>query len=580
MTSESVMIIIAAISAILIIAFTAWFFTLKVNGICPLCAIKKIFSFPTKLTMDIENDSDYDNGVAQTPPMGWSTWNTFRNQINQDLILEAAHAMKDSGLADAGYKYINLDDCWQSSLRDSDGKLQGDLTRFSRGIPALIKDINALGLKVGLYSSNGTLTCEDLPASLGNEELDAKTIASWGCEFFKYDFCHSRKINGNCPAIEFIELSRLSSDKVIRLNPEDAQFEGRAKVINISDLPSKKAIGYLGYGAGTALFTTNISEPGKYALTVTYHKAFGGRRKYMQIIINGKLHEIFFPETRTFSPSGREQIIVELDQGENTFLLKNPIVTLSDSSYIQYKRMGAALKNASKQWAQFTKTEEKPIVYSICEWGTAFPWIWGRKAGNMWRTTHDIMAKWTSIVLLYHYTIRKYKYAGPGAWNDPDMLEVGNGKLTESENKAHFSLWCMMAAPLMLGNDIRQFVDGGNSPVNTNTTLKIVTNKQLIAIDQDTLGKPAKIVKKSGMIDILARPLSNGDVALCIFNRGLSAKSVHFNLDDLAEDAYLSFSKASQYELHDLWSNERITADTISVSVEKHGVKVYRIKAL
>ena len=102
--------------------------------------------------------------------------------------MQTAHAMKDSGLANAGYEFINLDDCWQSSLRDSDGKLQGDLGTFSRGIPKLIKDINALGLKVGLYSSNGTLTCEDLPASLGNERLDAKTIASWGCEFFKYDF--------------------------------------------------------------------------------------------------------------------------------------------------------------------------------------------------------------------------------------------------------------------------------------------------------------------------------------------------------------------------------------------------------
>ncbi|MGN0522280.1 MAG: alpha-galactosidase [Eubacterium sp.] len=579
MKPVSIIIIIAAIIAVLLVCFFAWFFTLKVNGICPICAMKKLF-FPTKLTIDTENDPDYDNGAALTPPMGWSTWNTFRNNIDQDLVLESARAMKDSGLADAGYQYINLDDCWQSSLRDSDGKLQGDLKRFSRGIPALIKDINELGLKVGLYSSNGTLTCEDFPASLGNEELDAKTMASWGCEFFKYDFCHHQKINGSCPAIASIEINRLEDDNVIYLNPEDAEFEGRAKIINISELPDKKAIGYIGYGAGTALFKRNIEEAGKYALTVVYHKTLSRKKKYMQIVINGRIYEIFFPETNSFSPTGREQIIVELSEGENTFLLKNPVITLADSSYVQYKRMGDALKRASHQWAQITKTEEKPIVYSICEWGTAFPWNWGRKAGNMWRTTHDIMAKWTSIVLLYKYTMKQYEHAGPGAWNDPDMLEVGNGKLTENENQAHFSLWCMMAAPLMLGNDIRQFVDGGNAPVNANSTLKIVTNKQLIAIDQDTLGKPAKILKKSNGIDILARPLSNGDVALCIFNHGLSAKSVNFNLDNLADDEYLSFAPAQQYELHNLWSDERTTAKTLSASVEKHSVKVYRVKAL
>ena len=166
-------IILVAVLAILIVVFISWFLNMKANGKCPLCALKKIF-IPTKLTIDISEDEEYsENKVAQTPPMGWSSWNTFRNNIDQDIIMQTAHAMKDSGLANAGYEFINLDDCWQSSLRDSDGKLQGDLGTFSRGIPKLIKDINALGLKVGLYSSNGTLTCEDLPASLGNERLDA-----------------------------------------------------------------------------------------------------------------------------------------------------------------------------------------------------------------------------------------------------------------------------------------------------------------------------------------------------------------------------------------------------------------------
>lgn len=576
------LIVLIAIIVILAVLFVSWFFTMKANGKCPLCAIKKI-TIPRKITMDISETENYNNGVAQTPPMGWSSWNTFRNHIDQDMIMEVAEAMVNSGLADAGYKYVNLDDCWQSSMRDSDGKLQGDLRTFSRGIPQLIKDINQLGLKVGLYSSNGTLTCEDMPASLGNEDLDAKTLASWGCEFFKYDFCHSHPISGDCPAIEKIELNRIDTNdfnSLEVLKPEDAEFTGMAKIIKLSELPSGQAIGFLNHGAGSATFKVISLPKGKYALTVVHQKTFRRTDSYAQITVNGKIYEMFFPRGKGFSDSGRTQIVVDLKDGENIITVQNPIATVADSSYIQYKRMGDALKNATKEWAKFTNTPEKPIVYSICEWGTAQPWDWGRKAGNMWRTTHDIMPMWKSIVLLYDFTIKKYAAAGPGGWNDPDMLEVGNGKLSEDENRAHFSLWCMMAAPLMLGNDIRKFVDGNNNAVEGNSALKIVTNKQLIAIDQDTLGKPAKRLKKVTGVDIIARPLANGDTALCLFNRSAGNKNIHLNLKELLADEYLDTPQVDQYELHDLWSDERNTASAVSVSLPKHSVKVYRIKAI
>ena len=576
------LIVLIAIIVILAVLFVSWFFTMKANGKCPICAIKKI-TIPRKITMDISETENYNNGVAQTPPMGWSSWNTFRNHIDQDMIMEIAEAMVNSGLADAGYKYVNLDDCWQSSMRDSDGKLQGDLRTFSRGIPQLIKDINKLGLKVGLYSSNGDLTCEDMPASLGNEDLDAKTLASWGCEFFKYDFCHSHPISGDCPAIEKIELNRIDTNdfnSLEVLKPEDAEFTGMAKIIKLSELPSGHAIGFLNHGAGSATFKVISLPKGKYALTVVHQKTFRRTDSYAQITVNGKIHEMFFPRGKGFSDSGRTQIVVDLKDGENIITIQNPIATIADSSYIQYKRMGDALKNATKEWAKFTNTPEKPIVYSICEWGTAQPWDWGRKAGNMWRTTHDIMPMWKSIVLLYDFTIKKYAAAGPGGWNDPDMLEVGNGKLSEDENRAHFSLWCMMAAPLMLGNDIRKFVDGNNNAVEGNSALKIVTNKQLIAIDQDTLGKPAKRLKKVTGVDIIARPLANGDTALCLFNRSAGNKNIHLNLKELLTDEYLDTPQVDQYELHDLWSDERNTASAVSASLPKHSVKVYRIKAI
>lgn len=567
------LILVIALIAIAIVAFITWFLALKAEGKCPLCALKQLL--PTRLTINTAEDEDYSNNAKKTPIMGWSSWNIHRNHIDEDIIYETAEAMKRSGLANAGYEYINLDDCWQSSLRDSDGKMQGDLETFPSGIDNLIKKINALGLKVGLYSSNGTLTCEDLPASLGNEDLDARTFASWGAEFFKYDFCHHEYINGDTPIIEFIAISKKGEKAFIKLKPEHAKYTGRAKAVKCSDLPSKQGIGYLNHGAGTATFTENISQGGDYVFTIRYNKTFTRKPQYLQIIVNGRVNEVFFPATSPFTHDARLQAIIKLDSGENVIKLMNPVVTRADSSYIQYRRMGDALKNASKAWAEYTNTPEKPIIYSLCEWGTAHPWNWGRKAGNMWRTTHDIMPHWASIMLIYSKNVDLYKYARPGHVNDPDMLEVGNGKLTKDENISHFTLWCMMAAPLVLGNDLRRLDSNSKSAKDI---LDIVTNKSMILIDQDPLVKPAKRIKKSMTVDILARPLQNGDVALCLLNKSSSKKTINFEIDTLCDEKYLDFGRSSHgYEVHDLWTDERMRQDDITATIPKHGVKAYRI---
>lgn len=570
----AVLVIFAAAAVIL-------FLMMKRNGKCPLCAVKRI-AVPRKITMDLSDMPNYDNGAAKTPPMGWSSWNTFRNHINQDIIIETADAMVNSGLADAGYKYLNLDDCWQSSQRDASGRLQGDLGTFSRGIPQLIKEINSRGLKAGLYSSNGTLTCEDMPASLGNEELDARTIAEWGCEFFKYDFCHKSRISGDCPAIERIELKKIEAegdgaDEI--LYPEDAEFSGRARVVKFRDLPSGKAIGFLNHGAGAAHFRKDLLNGGKYVLTAVFRKTRKKHESYMQITVNGRVYEMFFPCGKGFSDSGRSQITVELDNGENLITIQNPVATQADSSFIQYRRMGTALQNAVKERALSDGAPEKPIVYSICEWGTAHPWKWGAKAGNMWRTTHDIFPNWHSINWIYNSTVKHSKYSVPGGWNDPDMLEVGNGKLTEDENRAHFSLWCMMAAPLMLGNDVRKFVDGSGKADENNAVLKIVTNKELIAVDQDNLGKSAKRIKKLAGVDVLARPLSNGDTALCLYNKSPFSRNVRLELRELLSNAYLEMNPSEEYELRDLWSGENTVTSNVSARLPKHSVKVYRVRS-
>ena len=161
-------IFILAVLAIALVAFCTWFFASIADGKCPMCALKHIGR--GKLTIDIKKEPNYENNVSSTPIMGWSSWNLLRNHIDEDAIYDTAKAMVDSGLAEAGYEYINIDDCWQSSMRDEDGKLQADLEAFPSGIEALCKRVNALGLKLGIYSSNGTLTCEDMPASLGNDD--------------------------------------------------------------------------------------------------------------------------------------------------------------------------------------------------------------------------------------------------------------------------------------------------------------------------------------------------------------------------------------------------------------------------
>lgn len=569
-----------AILVILLIAaasFGIWFAVYRSRGKCPICALQKITK-PTKVTIDTDSEEPYSNGAALTPPMGWSSWNTFRQNISEDLILSTAEAMKKTGLLEAGYQYINLDDCWQSSLRDANGRLQGDLEKFPNGIPHLISQINQMGMKVGLYTSNGTATCEDLPASLGKEVLDAQTFAEWGCEFFKYDFCHHKIISGEAPIIEAIEISAPGSKAELTLYPEDAELSGRARVLNIKRLPSGKGIGLLNHGAGTATFRPVVNFDGQYVLTLLIYKQFARREKYLQVIVNGETYEVFFPTSNGFSATGRTQLIVRLKGGANEIILRNPIATAADSSFVQYRRMGKALKDATRRVSLERGTREKPIVFSLCEWGTAHPWHWGAKAGNMWRTTHDITTNWTVINYIYERTLRLYQHAGPGAWNDPDMLEVGNGKLTDDENRTHFSLWCMLAAPLILGNDLRLMLSSDGEANPDNPVLKTVTNKSLILIDQDPLGKPAKRIKKMHGIDIIARPLANGDIALCFYNAGSHVKGLSFDINELSTDDYLNFNApAASYQVHELWSDERFAAKTISVSLQKHACKVFRI---
>ena len=537
----------------------------------------------SSVKLTFPTDEKFCNGTALTPPMGWSSWNTFRNKIDEKLILEIAEAMKISGLADAGYQYVNLDDCWQSSMRDENGKLQGDFANFPSGIPELVKKVNGLGLKLGIYSSNGSLTCEDLPASLGNEAIDADTFAEWGVEYFKYDFCHNVPIPMRAPYIEYISVSNDDCSFETTCAADDATFFGEAKVMEDERLDSGRYISGLSAHRGSAAFNVDVPEEGEYTLTLGIRKK-SNSFKYLEITVNGdrgNKYDTMVPPTKGATADGRHQVRIALKKGANTIELANPVASRRDSAAIQYANMGRELMRATAEYAEKNGTEERPIVYSICEWGRNLPWRWGAAAGNLWRTTPDIMANWKSVLGIYEVNVNLFKYAGRGNWNDPDMLEVGNGDLTPTENCSHFTLWCFMAAPLILGNDVRTFVKDDGTADTDNEILRILTNRDMIAIDQDALGEQCRRIRTNIVSDTLIKPLENGDVAVCFFNKGGDTKYIEHRMDDIVCRSYVSTPLTERYEAYDLWTKETFgVTSTIGAFVEPHGVKAFRIRAI
>src|SRR3954471_3048712 len=360
-----------------------------------------------------------DNGLGLTPAMGFNDWNAFGCDVSEQLIKQTADFFVSSGMKAAGYDYVNIDDCWMTHSRDADGRLVPDPVKFPDGIKGTADYVHSLGLKLGIYEDAGTSTCAGYPGSLGHETQDARSFASWGVDYLKYDNCNN---NGSSTTQQYIA---------------------------------------------------------------------------------------------------------------------------------RYTAMRDALAATGR-----------PIVYSICEWGVNSPWTWAGAVGNLWRTTGDIQANYSSMLSIFHQNVNLASYAGPGQWNDPDMLEVGNG-MSAAEDRSHFSLWAEMAAPLLAGNNL----------VNaSSTTLSILGNKAVIAVDQDSAGKQGRMVSTSGGLDALAKPLANGDVSVVLFNENSATATISTTA------AAIGKTGASSYTLNDLWSGaSSTTTGTISASVPGHGVVMYRI---
>ena len=367
-----------------------------------------------------------DDGLALTPPMGFNNWNSThcRAEFNEEMVKGIADIFVAKGLKAAGYEYVNLDDCWALPARDANGKLVPDPARFPGGITAVADYVHSKGLKLGIYTSAGTKTCNDagFPGSLGHEFSDAKQFADWGVDYLKYDNCNNQGV--------------------------DAKQ--------------------------------------------------------------------------------------------------------------RYTTMRDALKAASE-------TTGRPIVYSICEWGENKPWEWAADVGQLWRTTGDISDNWGSMLSIMKQNLPLSQYAGPGRWNDPDMLEVGNGGMTDTEYRTHFSMWSIMAAPLLIGSDLRSVPE---------KTFDILGNKEVIAVDQDPLGKQGAVLSSEGGRWVVAKEMKDGSRTVALFNETGSAQRI------ATTAKAVGLPEADAYTLRDLWQHKSYnTAGAISATVPAHGTVLVRVSA-
>lgn len=370
----------------------------------------------------INSKKSEGNNLAQTPPMGWNSWNAFHTDITEQKIKDAAQAMVSSGMKAAGYEFINIDDAWMDTVRDAQGRLQADPKRFPHGIKALAGYVHSLGLKIGIYESAGTKTCAGYPGSLYHEKTDAETFAKWGIDYLKLDNCYN------------------------------------------------EGVGYM--------------------------KRYEGMEK--ALLATGR-----------------------------------------------------------------------PIVYSICEWGVKDPYQWAPAISNLWRTTGDISDNWNSMVNIVDQQVGLNKYAGPGHWNDPDMLEVGNGGMTNTEYQTHFSMWAILAAPLIAGNDLLHM---------TEATREILTNKEVIAVDQDPEGKEGYKISDNGDQEVWVKPMSDGSYAVLLLNRGEDRVFMTTSVEQVG------LQKAASYKVVNLWDQggrdqpkNYSTNDLIRSSVASHGVAMFRV---
>jgi hypothetical protein len=450
--------------------------------------------------------------ICLTPPLGWNSWNFFNVHLDEGKVRSAADAMVASGLIDHGWTYINMDDRWEGK-RDPAGNIQP--SAMFTDMKALADYVHGKGLKIGLYSSPGPQTCAGAVASYQHEDQDAATYASWGMDYLKYDWCSYGNIaekireDGYSKLLAAADVSELQS-----LGLELNVLNMRRRRHDPATLPPSPGLADLvTKSAGMTLvqITARIKD------------------------INTRLGALH-AEAQKLHPAE----VAALELG----IQKTP-----------YQKMRASLDKVNRD-----------IVFSFCQYGMGQVWQWGSQTGgNLWRTTGDISANWKSVETHGFNQNGLEQWSGPGHWNDPDMLEIGNGNLTPDENYTHMTLWCMLDAPLLIGCDMTKM-----SPF----TVSLFSNDEVLAVNQDALGIQGWRAKQNGSTEVWMKPLAGGSVAVAFFNRGEAPADVAVAWSDLKLNGI--------QVVRDLWRQKDLGVQQggYMVNVAPHGAELFKVSPM
>jgi alpha-galactosidase len=448
--------------------------------------------------------------IALTPPLGWNSWNCFNIHIDDARIRAAADAMVSKGLIDHGWTYINVDDHWEGD-RDKAGHIHSSAERLP-DVKSLASYIHGKGLKIGLYSSPGPLTCGNVLGSYRHEDQDAATYAGWDIDYLKYDWCSYYIIAG-----------MLSQNKYADLLPPD-------KSKQLKSLAVEKAV--------LALRNSHIDLPA-------------------------------LPQTQGVRQAEAE--FAGLTTADQVLDRLKSVASQGDTLQAQAARLfparAAAIENETLQQPYRTMRTaldkvNRDIVFSFCQYGMGHVWEWGAAAGgNLWRTTSDISADWKTVQDRGFSQNGLEHWAGPGHWNDPDMLEIGNGNLTPDENYTHMTLWCMLSAPLLIGCDM---------PSMSPFIVSLFSNDEVLAVNQDSLGRQGWRASQDGEKEVWIKPLHDGSLAIAFFNRGDAPAAVSVQWSDI--------KLTGPQSLRDLWRQKDLgkQAAGYSVTVAAHGAELFK----
>ncbi|MCR2804407.1 alpha-galactosidase [Paenibacillus soyae] len=556
---------------------------------------------------------------GRLPAMGWNSWNAFGSKNSETLTKLMADAIVDLGLAELGYKYVVLDDgCYKSERVN--GLLSNETIKFPSGFKALSDYIHGKGLKFGMYNDIGTHLCAgSAVGTCGFEDVDTRSYIDWGVDFIKVDNCYylwdnatfSDSTNAKYSYAPNIRRITVMGEKLnITLNAvKDGVLLGQGASKNSGDYVTNIGtfdgtnVGTtpVGVRSGELAFTVNAPAGGNYAITVHYASGEeNGTGRWLQLAVGNAENETRYfddllPLTEsTIAFTDSEEITVSLNEGENIIRLMN------------HRRQENTLNSYAVLLEGLNKADPNhDIVFSICEWGKTQPQNWGYKVGDSWRILNDITfsvgsdgnpgsAEWSSnhtasITSQYSKAVIMDEFAGlDKGWNDPDMLVIGMNGITTTMSKTHMTMWCMMNSPIMLGMDLRRIAKGDE-------LWRIIANKEVIALNQDPLGIQAKriycsidntnpdtaYIANTNRVDILAKPLANGDLAISFINLSDSRDTKEHSVDVSRIIDYLrhkmvdaeTFKHAASYGLKDLWTGEVTTSISKTFSVT--GIDAY-----